>query len=89
MRKVQIAKRADADGVIRDLALEDCEILGPAVLVAVGTDNEIAECEYPWSADSAAAAQGSTGRPRVLLLIGCSLRRCKFRSDVDTSALRS
>lgn len=88
MRKVRIAKHADADGVIRDLAIEDSEILGPAVLVALGADNEISECEYAWSGDRG-AVEFSAERPRILLLAGCSLRRCKFRPDVDTSALRS
>ena len=44
MKKVRIADYANGDGALRDRTFEDCEIIGPVALVAVGGDNRIIDC---------------------------------------------
>lgn len=85
MKQVPITKYADADGVVRNHIFEDCEIVGPAALVAVGVDNDIIDCEQPFTPDSAGQLRFGSGP--VVLLVECTLRRCRFALDVDATQL--
>ena len=82
-----IAKDADGDGVVRNQIFEDCEIIGPVALVALGNDNEIVDCEYPFTPDQ--LAQMHFGSGPVVFLVGCTLRRCRFAIDVNATQLTS
>ena len=86
MQKVAIAECADGDGVVRGRSFEDCELIGPVALVLIGVDNQIVDCEFPFSPDS--FGQLRFGKRSPVLLDGCTLRRCRFALDVDASALR-
>jgi hypothetical protein len=85
MKRTRIADWAGADGVVREQAFADCEIIGPVQLVPVGVDNRVLGCEFPFAPDNYAQARGGGGP--VLLLVGCTFRCCGFALDVDASQL--
>jgi hypothetical protein len=85
MNQIAIADYADDDGVVRDRTFEDCEIIGPVALVPAGSANKILDCEFPYTPES--LAQIRFGMRSPVVLIGCTLRQCRFALDVDTSAL--
>jgi hypothetical protein len=70
---------------VRDEFLEDCEIVGPAALIPVGERNRLLDCEFPIAPDSWVGVL--SGRPLPILLVGCTLVRCRFALDVDMSKL--
>ncbi len=83
---MRIAELAGADGAVRDRTFEDCEIVGPVALVGVGVDNRIIDCEYPGTPDY--LGQVPVGSGPVVFVIDCTLRRCRFAPDVDTTELQ-
>jgi hypothetical protein len=85
VKQLAIAKQADGSGVVRDRTFEDCEIIGPVALVPVGSDNRILDCEFPGTPERLAQVRFGTGP--VVLLIGCTLRRCRFALDVNATQL--
>lgn len=86
MEKIAISDHTDDDGVVRDRSFEDCEIVGPVALVPIGTDNLIVDCAFSYSPDY--FSQLRLGKRSPILLAGCTLRRCQFALDVDTTALK-
>jgi len=86
VEQVRIVDDADMDGTLRDRTFEDCEIVGPVALVAVGGDNRVIDCEYPGTLENLAQLRLGTGP--VVFLIGCTLRRCRFAVDVDATELQ-
>jgi hypothetical protein len=88
MKRVRIKDHADADGTVRNHTFQDCEVIGPAALVAVGADNEIEECEYPWSVESLAQTRAGPSTKDILFVIGCTFRHCRFAIDVDVTRLQ-
>ncbi len=87
MKHVAIAKLADTEGVVRDRTFEDCEIIGPVSLVLLGTENEIVDCGVQFSIDTASNYHLGTGP--VVFLANCTLRRCRFATDIDATGLES
>ena len=87
MQRVRIAELADDEGVVRDRTIEDCEIVGPAVLVSLGTENRLEDCEFAHTLES--LAQVHVGGGPVVLLAACTLTRCRFAMDVDTTQLHA
>ncbi len=87
MKQVAIAKLADTEGVVRGRTFEDCEIIGPVSLVLVGTENEIVDCAFHFSIDTAVNYHLGTGP--VVFLANCTLRGCRFATDVDATELES
>ena len=85
MTGLAIKDQADADGTVRDRTFEDCEIVGPAMIVPVGPNNTVADCAGQW-ADLGTALRAGLSED-VVLVIGCTFRRCSFASDVDASRL--
>ena len=86
VKRVRIADDADTDGTLRERTFEDCEVVGPVALVGVGADNQIIDCEYPGTVENLAQVRLGTGP--VVFVIGCTLRRCRFALDVDTTELQ-
>jgi hypothetical protein len=86
VKQVRIADRAGADGTLRDVTFTDCEIVGPVSLVAVGTGNQVVDCEYPGPVENCAQARWGTGP--VVFVVDCDFRRCRFAIDVDASHLQ-
>jgi hypothetical protein len=91
MPKVKIGDCVDGEGVVRGRTFEDVQITGPAILVALGTDNRIVDCEIPYTPDQMAMVQfaGSVGGGPVVMVAGCTFRNCRFALDVDVSQLQS
>jgi hypothetical protein len=87
MSGVAIKREMGADGVVRDRTFEDCEIIGPASIVPVGTDNTVIGCSSPYSLEYLAQLRLGPGAKDVVLVIGCTFRRCTFDVDVDASQL--
>jgi hypothetical protein len=87
VRHLRIADYADADGTVRDRTFEDCEIIGPVSLIAVGADNQVVDCEYPGPLENVYQVRWGTG-PAVLV-VRCVFRRCRFALDVDASQLQA
>ena len=46
MSRVAIKGQMDDEGTVRDRTFEDCEIIGPATIVPVGTGNCVMACGY-------------------------------------------
>jgi hypothetical protein len=86
VKRVQIAEEADTGGTLRGRAFDDCEILGPVALVGVGGANRIIDCEYPGPVEQLAQVRLGTGP--VVFVIDCTLHRCRFALDVDTTELQ-
>ena len=86
MKQVRITDYADADGTVRAHVFEDCEIVGPVALVAVGGDNRVIDCEYAGSPENLDQVRLGTGP--VVFVVGCTLRRCRFALDVDATQLQ-
>jgi hypothetical protein len=86
VEKIAIANYADGEGVVRDRTFEGGEIVGPVALIPIGADNQVIDREYNYTPEY--LAQLRLGKRVPVLLIGCTLRRCKFAVDVDTSELR-
>jgi hypothetical protein len=68
MKRTRIADWAGADGVVREQAFADCEIIGPVQLVPVGVDDQVLGCEFPFAPDNYAQARGGGG---PILPVGC------------------
>ena len=87
MSRTAIKRQMDADGTVRDRTFEECEIIGPATIVPVGADNTVIDCDCSWSAESFYQSRGGPGAKDLVLVIGCTFRRCNFASDVDATQL--
>jgi hypothetical protein len=87
MSRVAIKGQMDDEGTVRDRTFEDCEIIGPATIVPVGTGNCVMACGYLWSAENLGHFRGGPGVSDVVLVVGCTFRRCNFASDVDATQL--
>jgi hypothetical protein len=79
MEEVRIADMADAEGIVSDHVFEDCNIVGPAVLIAVGDETEFLDCRFPappgaflWEVPTGVRKYGA------VLLRRCIFRRCRF-----------
>jgi hypothetical protein len=87
MSKLAIKEQANSSGVVRDRTFEDCEVIGPATIVPIGTDNAVIDCSYRWSLESLSQSRMGPGVRDVVFLIACTFRRCSFDIDVDASRL--
>jgi hypothetical protein len=87
MTRVAIKDQMDADGTVRNRTFDDCEIIGPAAIVPVGTDNTVIDCDYPWSAEYYGQSRVAPGSKDTVLVIGCTFRHCTFASDVDATLI--
>jgi hypothetical protein len=87
MSKLAIKEQANSSGVVRDRTFEDREVTGPATIVPVGTDNAVIDCSYRWSLENMSQSRMGPGEKDVVLVIGCTFRRCSFDIDVDASRL--
>ena len=73
--------------MVRDRTFEDCEVIGPATIVPIGTDNAVVACSYGWSLENMYQSRMGPGEKDVVLVIGCTFRRCGFDIDVDATRL--
>jgi hypothetical protein len=87
MARVAIKGQMDSDGMVRDRTFEDCEIIGPATIVPIGTDNTVIDSSYPWSIDTLSQSRGGPGAKDIVFVIGCTFRRCNFAIDVDANQM--
>jgi hypothetical protein len=87
MASVAIKGEMDADGTVRDRIFEDCEIVGPATIVPVGTDNDVIDCDYPWAVENVYQLRGGPRPKDLVLVVGCTFRRCNFALDVDATQM--
>jgi hypothetical protein len=85
--RVAIRNETGADGTVRNRTFEDCEIIGPARIVPVGSENVVVDCSYPWSIEYVYQLRGGPGPKDTVLVIGCTFRRCTFDVDVDATQL--
>ncbi len=85
MGRPAITGEADGERTIRNRTFEDCDILGPAMIVPVGTDNTATDCSYQ-AADLGTTMRAGPSGP-VVLVIGCNFRRCSFAADFDARRL--
>ncbi len=77
----------NANGLVRDRTFEDCMIIGPATIVPVGSDNTVIDCSSPYSLEYLAQIRLGPGRRDLVLVTGCTFRRCSFDVDVDATQL--
>jgi hypothetical protein len=83
--RLEIKEQADAEGTIRGRTFEDCDLLGPAILVPIGSGNTVTDCVY--EAFPLRTYYSRTPSTPVFLVIECTFRRCTFATDVDAAEL--
>lgn len=75
---VRLADLASLDDVLTELTFENCEIVGPAVVVLLG-DTKVTDCH--WTGDPDAVLWPAHGREQVVGAIGlrdCTITGCQF-----------
>ena len=75
---VRLADLAALEDVLSGLTFENCEIVGPAVVVLLG-DTKVADCH--WTGDADAVLWPAHGREQVVGAIGlkdCTITGCQF-----------
>ncbi len=77
----------EADGTVRERVFEDCDIIGPASIVPIGTENSVIDCSFVWSNENFAQFHSRPVTKDIVLVLGCTFRRCRFADDVDVSRL--
>jgi hypothetical protein len=77
-QSVRLSDLAITDDVLERLTFENCDIVGPAVVVLLG-DTRVADCR--WTGDADAVLWPAHGRQQVVGAIGlrnCLVTGCRF-----------
>lgn len=75
---VRLAELAALDDVLTGMTFENCEVVGPAVVVLLG-DTKVSDCH--WTGDVDAVLWPAHGREHVIGAIGlqdCVITGCQF-----------